>query len=315
MALERTRNNIIEQAVQKIGVVAAGEAVPAGIQESAEVQLDYLVKSWQATGAHLWSEEEGILFLQPGQVQYVLGDSASLDRAAASELDVNNTTLSADAVATDVILTVDSEVGIDVADFIGILLDTGALFWSTVASLAPLTINDALPSDAASGRVVWSYTTAIPKPLKIPASRRNEGGITGLLGQDISMTNLGREDYYNLPEKNSVGVPVQYQYQPKIDDGLIRIWPSPSSSTTFMKFTYWRPINVFDNSASAPDFPNEWLNALVYNLALNLMPNFAVNANAYPTVTGLASSYFNAALDWDSGTASVKFEVGFHGGQ
>lgn len=315
MALENTRNDIIEQAVEMIGVVAAGEPVPAGIQKTAKRTLDFLVKSWQATGAHLWAEQEGILFLQPGQVQYVLGDSTSLDRAAASERDVFSTTLTADAVATDVILTVASEDDIDVADFIGVLLDTGALFFSTVASLAPLTISDALPSSAASGRVVWTYTTAIPKPLKIPASRRNEGGITGLLGQDITMSNLGREDYYDLPEKNSVGVPVQYQYQPKIDDGLMRIWPSPANSTTFMKFTYWRSLNVFDNSASAPDFPDEWLNALVYNLALNLMAPFSINALAYPTVTGLASSYFNAALDWDSGTASVKFEVGFHGGQ
>lgn len=314
MAIERTRNDIIEQALQKIGVFSPDETPTAGDTKSSAIQLDYMVKSWQSTGAHLWSQEEGILFLQPDQQQYILGD-ATTDIAAASERDVNNTTLSADAVATDTVLTVSSEVGIAVSDNIGVLLDTGALFWSTVASLAPLTINDALPSDAASGRVVWSFTTKIPKPLRITASRRNQGGITGITGQDVSMTDLGRHDYYNLPEKRTAGVPTEYYYQPKINDGNLRIWPTAQDSTIYLKFTYLRPIDVFDNSSSAPDFPNEWLNALVYNLALNMMPNYGIDPNSIPTVPALAESYLNTALNWDTGTGDVHFQFSFGVGQ
>jgi len=184
--------------------------------------------------------------------------------------------LTADAAISATVLTVDSETDIAVSDNIGILLDTGALFFTTVVSLGPLTITTGLPSAAASGRVVWTYTEQISKPLKIPASRRNQGGITGTTGQDVTMTDLGREDYYDLPEKGTTGVPTQYYYQPGIDNGNIRIWPAPLNSETFMRFTFWRPIDVFDNSSSAPDFPNEWLFALVYNLAVNLMPKSVI---------------------------------------
>lgn len=315
MAIQKTRNNIITQALEKIGVVAPGENPKAEDITSGSIQLDYMVKTWQSTGAHLWSQEEGILFLQPNQQQYILGGSTTTDQAAASELDVIRTLLADDAVATDTVLTVDSETGIVIADRIGVLLNTGSLFWSTVASLSPLTINDSLPSDAASGRVVWTYTTVIPKPLKIPASRRNNGGITGITGQDVQMSSIGREDYYNLPQKNTPGITTQYYYQPQIDSGNIRLWPVAQDSTLFLKFTYLRPIDIFDNSSSAPDFPNEWLFALVYNLALNLIPNYGINANAYPLIPALAAEYLNKALDWDTGDAPIFFQYGFGQGQ
>ena len=310
MAIERTRNNIIEQALQKIGVISPDEQPRAGDVQSCAVQLDYMVKSWQGTGPHLWSLREGILFLQPGQQQYRLGTD-STDRCAASELDVVNTLTNADLVTGATQIDVVSEDGIAVNDYLGVLLNNGSLHWSTVASLSPLTINDALPSDADSGRVVWAYTDQVGKILRIPASRRNQGQVTGIDGQDVSMTDLGREDYYNLPEKDTRGTPTQYYYQPGIDDGQLRIWPTAQDSTIFLKFTYLRPIDVFDNSASAPDFPNEWLNALVYNLALEMMPNYGIDPNTVPSIPEAANRYLNMALNFDTGTGDIIFQYAF----
>lgn len=296
MALKKDRNDIIEAALDLIGAVAAEESATAADIQDGAAALDRMVKSWQSKGAHLWTENEATLFVQPGQVEYQIGDS-SPDHATE---DPNETTLSADASTTDTVITLTDDTGLAVSDNIGVELDSGSLFWTTVASLSPVTLTDPLTGDAASGNTVYFYTTDIGKALRVPDARRRQSS------QDIEMIKLGRRDYLNLPNKQSSGTPVQFYYKPNINSGQLFIWNSPTSIKTTIKFTYWRPLEVFATAESDPDFPNEWLEPLIYNLAVRRAPAYGLPV--MPEVTALAVSLKQDVDEWDQEAADIFFQ-------
>lgn len=299
MALKRDRNNIIESALRKIGALAADEPpTAADILDGAEA-LDDMVKNWQASGAHLWTENDAVLFVQPGQAKYQLGGTTT-DHATESFTD---TTLSADAATSDTVITLTSTAGLLVADKIGIKLDSGDLHWTTIASLGPTTITDAMPSAATSGNVVYYYTTDIDKPLRVPDARRRRSG------QDIEMIKMGRIDYLNLPNKFEQGTPVQFYFQPKKSFSFMYLWPTAASVETVIPFTYYRPIAVFDTSATDADFPDEWIEVLKFNLALRLAPEYGVNVPQEVAI--LAATLKADTGEWDQDAADVDFQFSF----
>jgi hypothetical protein len=296
MAIKNTRNDIITSALELIGAKAADEPASAADIQTGAAFLDRLVKSWQATGAHLWSRNSATLFVQPAQIEYQIG-STTADHATE---EYTATTLSVAAVATDTVITLTSTTGLLVADVIGIKLDTGVLHWTTIASLAPTTITDQMPSGAAIGNTVYFYTTDLGKALRIPDARRKQSG------QEIGMIQLGRIDYLNLPNKETSGTPTNFYYDPKKSFGNLFLWPAPTSADTTIQFTYYRPLDVFDTSASSPDFPDEWVEAMVYNLAFRLAPIFGQPIP--PGVPELAGVLYANAYEWDQDDADVSLQ-------
>ena len=78
------RDQIIKSAARKIGAIASGETPDAQTIQDFSDQLNIMVKAWNASGIHIWTEEEATLFLQPNQVSYVLGGTTT-DQAAWSQ--------------------------------------------------------------------------------------------------------------------------------------------------------------------------------------------------------------------------------------
>lgn len=301
MAIEKTRNDIINGALEEIGVKAADESAQADDVQVSTKWLNWLVKNWQATGAHLWTRLDATLFLVTGQAKYVIGSTAD-----ATETFTETTTTSALVTGTKII-PITSSTGLAVNDFLAVKLDDGTLTFSVVTSIGPVTITDGLASDAASGNTVFFYRTKLGKALKIPDARRRQSS------QDIEMVQLGRIDYLNLPNKEQQGTPVQFYYDPKISTGDMFIWPTPQSTDTLIKLTYYKPIDIFDTSDDDADFPDEWILALVYNLAVILAPKFSQPLQDVTAV--LALKFYQDALEWDQGDASIFFAYGEGRGQ
>lgn len=299
MAIIKTRNEIIEQALKIIGVIAEGENPSSDQISDGAIRLDWMVKRWQSSGVHLWSEREATLFLVKGQSSYILGEGSS-EHATTS---FTETTLSADEASGQTELSLTSSTGLAVGDYLGVVLDDNTIHWSTVTVVSPPTINDALTGNAASGNAVYYYTNKVNKPLRIPDARRRQDNI------DIAMTKLGRIDYLELPDKNTEGSPVQFYYKPNINDGELFIWNTASdASTQQVKFTFLDLLDVFDTSASNADFPNEWLQALVYNLAVDLSADYGQPLPQHTLMQ--AERYYKDALEWDDEDAPVEFVYG-----
>lgn len=296
MAIIKTRNTILTQAFRMIGAVAEDEDPSAAQIQDGAIRLDWMVKAWQKTGVHLWKEDEATLFLVAGQQKYTLG-SGSVEHVTKS---FTETTLSADEASGQTVLSVTSTTGAVVGDFVGVTQDDNTIHWSTLTVVSPFTIADATTDTAASGNSVIYYTSNINKPLRIPDARRRQDS------QDIRMTHLGRIDYLNLPNKATTGTPVQYYYKPNISDGDLFLWPTAeNASTQRVLFSFYDLIDVFDTSASAPDFPNEWIETIADNIAVRMSADFGMPLP--PDVRQRAATGYKDALEWDDEDAPVFF--------
>lgn len=293
MALADSRNDIIDGALETIGVKAADESAQDDDVDVAAKWLDRMVKRLQATGAHLWNRNEATLFISTAVKEYQIGGTAD-----ATE-DFNQSTTNIAAVAGDKKIFVTDTSLVSVADQFGVRLDDGTINFSTVNQVATtfVVVETGLVSAAASGNICYFYTTRIGKALRIPDARRKQ------TDQEIQMIQMGRNDYLDLPNKDNQGTPVQFYYDPKQNTGDLFLWPSPAKDETLINFTYYKPLRVFDDSDDQAEFPDEWIEALVLNLAKRLFPVFS-----QPMPPGFKDEADQAAadaLDWDQGDASM----------
>jgi hypothetical protein len=72
---------------------------------------------------------------------------------------------------------------------------------------------------------------------------------------------------------------VNYTYQPKINLGVLSVWPLPDStaaSTYTLELTYNRPLEGFTAAGETPDFPQDWQNVLIFGLAWTMAGEWGV---------------------------------------
>lgn len=304
----KTQGDIVNDALDIIGAKAAEEAAePADFQAGARF-LNRLVKTWQATGAHLWTRRSANLFYQPGQKRYVIPSS---NDKATEEFVKTTTTALATAGAT--MVTVADATGMATSDEIGVADDTGFVNWSTILTITPtivpaanVTFGDMLLDDVAAGNRVYTFTTGLGKLLRVPDARRFEQVALSSEGQEIPQVQMARKDYLELPNKDTPGTPVQFYYNPRIDDGEFFVWPVPLSQDQFGTFTYYKPLSEFSTTASIAEFPDEWTEALVWTLSLRLAPIFGFEPTEQTRMN--AAVTYEMALNFDQGDESLFLE-------
>lgn len=116
-------------------------------------------------------------------------------------------------------------------------------------------------------------TFNIAYPLHILQAYRIDSSSTTRINMDI-IPNFN----LNLYPTSSGGTPIQISYQPLNNYGVISVWPVPDSTAASATITivYQSPFQYFNAATDTMDFPEEWYNALVYNLAWNLAPEWTI---------------------------------------
>lgn len=115
---------------------------------------------------------------------------------------------------------------------------------------------------------------------------------------------------FRLLNTESTGVPVSYSYQPKINVGVLSLWPLPDStavSAYTLQLTYQRPFEGFSAAGETPDFPQEWQNALIYNLASILAPEYGVPLEDRKLLSQEAAGHLSTALSGGAEESSFFF--------
>jgi hypothetical protein len=275
--------------------------------------LNRMVKAWQAE-FHLWKRDQGILFLRTGVEYYDIGGTVA-DQACFED-DFIKTDLSVAGVAGDITLTVTSSAGMQglidfgTADKIGIKLDDGTRQWTTIENVNSATsiqIADGLASAAAISNSVFTYTTDIERPLRIEDAQRTVLNSNS----DIDMIKFSRQQYFSQPNKAGTGTPTNFYYQPKATEGRVYIWQTASNVDQYIKFTANRAIKDFDTSTNNPDFPVEWADTLVWNLAARLAIEYQTPLQKYQLIKQEAAEMLDAALGWDEETTSLNMQPDF----
>jgi hypothetical protein len=302
-----TRDQIILAALRKLQAISANEtAVNPTLITNCAFQLNAMVKSLNATGLHIWTEEEATIFLQPSQVSYTLGGTTN-DNATGS---YTATTLAASASSGATSISVASATGFGANFYVGVVLASGSIYWTTqsgAASGATITLTAGLSGAANAGAAVYVYQTQIVRPLRVVGARRYNysSAIDTTMGDPMS-----RLDYRNLPNKTSPGVPTRFYYDPRggaNSQGIFYVWPAPSDATNAVKMTWWRPIQDFTAAGNNPDLPQEWIDALIWNLARKLWPEFPISQALQQIIMQEAQASLDNVSGWDREPESYLF--------
>lgn len=268
--LASSRDIIIKEALEQLGVLAEGEDPTSDQLTSCVITLNNMTKAWQTKGLKLFAVQRVYLFLQLNVSEYLLSSSSAYHHTTSFV----STELSAAASDTDTTIDVDSITGISDGDYIGIKVDDGTMHWTTVdgaPSGSTVTLDDALDDDAAVDSTVYAYTTKANRPMRILSAH-----IRDTSGTDIPLGRLARSDYMDLSIKTTDGKVNQYYYDPQIGTGRLYLWPESSSSTDYLVMYVQRTLEDFDAGADEPDFPQEWFEALSFGLASRLLGKYGV---------------------------------------
>jgi len=298
----RTRNEIIDGALRLCGQTTPGETPGAAEVQDASEALNMMVKAWQAQGIHLWAQREATLFIEDGKYEYDLGPSG--DHATDS---FSETTLSSAAADTDgTVELADATIASD-GDYIGIVLDSDTYHWTTVngaPSGSTVTLTTAIDGAAASGNTVYVYTSKVDRPLKVIEARRRDSSDI-----DTPIQMSSRQEYFDLSNKASQAKTTQFYFEPRLTNGKLYIWPAPDGVSDVIKYSYYRPLEDFDSATNEPDFPQEWIEPIKYNLAVRLAPEYGLDMQQRQWLKMEANEYLAGALSWDAAEESVYFQI------
>lgn len=292
------RDEIIQQSLVLLGVYGQGDTISQNDYDFCAKNLNMMVKAWEAQGVHLWTYQEGAIFLSEGQEVYSINSGAS-DIAGD---DVIFTTLSADASGTSI--TVESNANMNIADNIGIKLDDNTIQWTTISSLSStdtVNLNASLTGDASENNNVFVFTNRIDRPLEITSARYKYAN-----GTERPIKKLGRDKFMKIPNKDAIGPSNQFYYSPKVSSALFYTWPTCDDVGDCIKISYIRRIQDFDSSSDTPDMPQEWYEPIVYNLCIRNAPSYGISTQKLnPDISIIAATSLEEMKLWDAEEGSI----------
>lgn len=302
-----TTSEIIDKAMGKIGV-----KIPEQPLESSEFQdgldaLNMMIKAWAAKGLHLWAKTEGVLFLDVGKSEYLLGLNG--DEATSID-DFISTTSTSDNITNDVVIAVIDTTGMLANDKVGIELYDNTRHWTTIASVdssTQITITTGLLSNSKSGSSIFTFTNLIERPNRILSFRRK----TFNQDNEIPVISWSRQEYFNQINKASKGTVVNAYYSPQVFNGRVYVWQTANSVNDLLRFTFERQLEDVLIGDDNVDFPAEWLEAIVYNLAVRLVDDYDTPLAKADRITQKAVEFLDDVMDWDEETTSLLLSPSF----
>lgn len=304
------RNELITNAFYLMNWIPKGTVLAAEDLNYGVVQLNNMVTSWESNDIYLWKYEIINLFLQYGQYKYVISPTTT-DHAT---LDYNQTTMTTAAGAGSSVITVLDTTGFVVGYNIGMVTDSNVLFWTTIAGISgnTITLTAPLSLNALQGsNVVFVYQNSTQKPLKMkyatlitPKTSSDTGGY------EVQLVTLARKDYQTLSIKaQPAGYPSQIMFEPRRNEGWIWLSQSPAITNQVVKLNCVYPFQSFANANDDADFPSEWTDTLVWNLAKKLIPAYGVEGARVQQISDEADKLMTKLLDYDMEDTYLQIDI------
>lgn len=269
-----TFTDVLTESLEHIGVLHSGETLNANDVVSCRRTFNMMVKQWSgnfdfAPGLKAFQRKIGYIFLQKNQGSYSIGPSG--DNASLTYV---STTMRVAAIATATTLEVTSTTGMTASDKIGIELDSGSVYWTTISSV---TDGDTLviPAPGLSGAVaignrIFTYTTKLMRPLYI-----EQLVIRDTDGNDAPLEPFLTSAYERIAVKGTDGTPSFYKYDNTTINGTLYLDVEPSDVTDVLRVTFFVPAEDYDASENDIAYPQEWFLPLALGLAKLIDPKFA----------------------------------------
>jgi hypothetical protein len=192
----------------------------------------------------------------------------------------------------------------------------GLKLWKVQEIVMPVTANVTTYQLGAGGVNVYdsfdtTFTTPITdKPLKLlQAWYRNTSSAPTVI--DTPLTLFSKQEYNMLGSKTSTGVANSVFYDYKTTYGTLYVYLTPDSysqTNLNLHLVVQMPLQDISQAQAIPDFPNEWMNCLVWNLADQLAIQYSVPQNHRVEIAQRAAMYKEQLTAWDVESYSTFFQ-------
>lgn len=193
----------------------------------------------------------------------------------------------------------------------------GLKIWKTSELIIPLVANQTkyILGGASSALM---YDTQAPtvattdRPLKVIQGWYRNLQVTPNI--DTPFMVVSKDEYNTLGSKFSTGTANTVFYDTKALNGILYVFLTPdinAATNLELHLVAQMPLNDIISAGDIPDFPNEWMNTLVWNLADQLSLEYGVPMNTRQEITNRATAYRQLLNDWDVEIASTFFAPDF----
>ena len=300
------RDVLIKDALVDMGVVGAEDTVSSAVNEHASRQLNLMLKALQSKGLRLWKARRATLLLQQGTSSYSLGPSGDNFFLDSELVETEVKVAITGAGGSNVSIDVDDTTSMTASDVIGIELDDGSMHFTTINAVTDsdtLVITAGVPTGdtAAVDNNVYTYTTKAQRPLQILQAFVRADDNT-----DRPIRIISRDEYYSYTDKFTSSEVTSIYYDPQLTSGVLYVWPPQQLTVNTLKLFVQYPFEDMDAAANDFDFPQEWLMAVKYNLALVLCPSYGVQGTQLKTIAALAETYLDDAMSFDKEHVNIQ---------
>lgn len=302
-----TRDDIIIDALQNLGVISEGQTPNAYQMGICTRKLNMLVKQWQgaadfAPGLKVWSRKRGALILDPTKSVYSLGPTSS-DRWASN---LTRTTITGDCAPGATTIPLASTTGMTNGDNFGVLMQDGTIYWTT-ATFSGLTAtipSPGLPSSAIANDFVYDYTSLQIQPLEILTGSLIDNSNTKIPLEKLTLQTL--EALPTNMDPNTASDPLAYYYERQLGNGVLYLNTYPADLSKYLNFVFLSPIQDFNEPTDTPDYPQNWFLALSAGLSVICGPAFSrpVSQDLKDMATGALAT----ARNQDPETSQLFFQ-------
>lgn len=131
---------------------------------------------------------------------------------------------------------------------------------------------------------------------------------------DMEIVQYNRDDYFGLPNKQTLGSPsTNYYYERKLNP-QVTLWPVPNDDTCHLTIVRHRQIQDVGTLVQEIEIPNRWYEAVIWQLAERLafeLPN--VQPTRVPLVQAEAAKNLIDVENQETDGASIRFNVQLSG--
>lgn len=256
---------IIDTAVRRIGK-SAEEQTPE-IVEIAKNNLFLVLNNLSNVGLNLWCIEEQFLSLIFGKAKYSLPDG-TVDVLNTNYRRLTKITGTETTTLTDVITEFNTT-----TDIVMLYIDCDEA--SVVVSFSDDNITFSDEITLVTDEPKWFIIDGIKDILSVKiynATALNLNSVKFVQSySDTPMYRFNRDEYSYLPNKTSIGIPLQFLFDRQVNP-TITLWPVPNS-TAFENIIHLyrnRHISDIGDLTETIDVPQRWLDAITWQLAANM---------------------------------------------
>lgn len=130
---------------------------------------------------------------------------------------------------------------------------------------------------------------------------------------ELPMDAVALKDYTKLPQISADGEPVSYCFFRDSQYGKMLVWGTPRKLGEYLKFTYVEPMTLLEDSSTTPDFPDEYVEAVIDGLAVQLGHEYGVPEGKMQLLTATAAESKSMAELHDNEDTSYQITPNHRG--